>query len=271
MHRKSTPRKRQTSFSATSVGTKTSLFSGRSASYLKNCPRNRKIPDKETVTVTAYQQSWHIFFNCRPYPFFVRDKNSSTLASTPKKRKLKGYGTMERMCDGTHAEEQYNCNDGGHDRECESNGPITPLEMEGARRQMRISKVIRFSAIGMCAFVVVSIGLVCFVGIDTPSSMQKQTLPSSGTSAQSRFPKVQQPVKKIVEDENLVRKLREEFHEWIHHHGRNYGSKSEKEKRFHIWKENHYRCVEFTGILEKFNFCNFPCFENYNLCIEYLK
>jgi len=38
--------------------------------------------------------------------------------------------------------------------------------------------------------------------------------------------------------------LREEFETWVKNHKRNYGSKEETEKRWHIWKENHYKTIE---------------------------
>ena len=40
-----------------------------------------------------------------------------------------------------------------------------------------------------------------------------------------------------------LRELREEFDGWAAHHGKNYHSAEEKEKRFRIWTENHQRYV----------------------------
>ena len=40
-----------------------------------------------------------------------------------------------------------------------------------------------------------------------------------------------------------LRELREEFDGWAAHHGKNYDSAEEKEKRFQIWTENHQRYV----------------------------
>ncbi len=78
---------------------------------------------------------------------------------------------------------------------------------------------------------------------------------SIGGSRSSGLPRVKRPSAAIEHDndngdsrgdgEGMMRKLREEFHEWIEHHGRDYGSEQEKEKRFHIWKENHFRYVVY--------------------------
>lgn len=38
--------------------------------------------------------------------------------------------------------------------------------------------------------------------------------------------------------------LRVEFENWVKHHKRNYGSKEETEKRWLIWKDNHFRTVQ---------------------------
>jgi hypothetical protein len=35
--------------------------------------------------------------------------------------------------------------------------------------------------------------------------------------------------------------LREEFGTWMEKHGKRYGSSEEKERRFHVWKRNHFR------------------------------
>lgn len=40
----------------------------------------------------------------------------------------------------------------------------------------------------------------------------------------------------------LLSKMREEFHLWAKEHGREY-TVEEKDKRFHIWVQNHLRCV----------------------------
>lgn len=70
---------------------------------------------------------------------------------------------------------------------------------------------------------------------------------NSNTSNNSNnIPKVKKPQNNINKhDETLITKLRNEFHEWTKDHGREYGSTEEKEKRFHIWKDNHFRFVLF--------------------------
>jgi hypothetical protein len=40
----------------------------------------------------------------------------------------------------------------------------------------------------------------------------------------------------------FLSKMREEFHLWAKEHGREY-TEEEKDKRFHIWVQNHLRCV----------------------------
>lgn len=42
-------------------------------------------------------------------------------------------------------------------------------------------------------------------------------------------------------DERILTRLRDEFHEWIEHHSRDYENDEEKDFRFNVWKENHFR------------------------------
>lgn len=182
------------------------------------------------------------------------------------KRKPLGYGTINTMSTEAHKEQQQLAHDETGDAcESELSGRIIPVELEATSvlRQNRLLKSARLVGFGLLTFTAISVGVICIIGnggTTASHAAQKQYMAASSRGSKGRtdivLPKVKRPPKlDAVEDETVIRKLREEFHEWIHHHGRDYGSDSEKEKRFHIWKENHFRCVEnifqfqFTGSL----------------------
>lgn len=57
------------------------------------------------------------------------------------------------------------------------------------------------------------------------------------------------PVRGVAKPEKgtlkrALRELRQEFEEWVVTHDKNYHSHDEKERRFHIWKENHFKTQE---------------------------
>lgn len=224
---------------------------------------------QKAYDLTVYSSiDWHTFFNGWTFPFFFvgahhhdNNNNSSRPSSNYKSRpRQQGYGTINYnvnnhnsidMVDDTHqAQHQDDESDDCQSRsQSESNKPIIPLELEASsERQSKLSKSIRLYALGLCAFAAISVGALICIG---PGS-EPQAVPSSKRVRQEQvpssyaLPRVKQPkdLKDVHEDEGMIRKLREEFHEWTKHHGRDYGNDTEKEKRFHIWKENHFRCVE---------------------------
>ena len=149
----------------------------------------------------------------------------------------------------TDTNESFAPNDEGSTAPSSSPRARLPLEFQAStQRQRKLSRSIRVYAAGLCAIAAIGIGLVCLVNGNTDAqivSTPATTAGRNGTPKAYTLPKVQQPknLKENPEHESLLRKLRDEFHEWTEHHGRDYGDEAEKDKRFHIWKENHFRCA----------------------------
>lgn len=168
----------------------------------------------------------------------TKKKKSSTLFS-----RRTGYGTMESIV----GKEDMNIIE-------QDEGNRVPLELEVRRDRMNSTYGVRKYAIAMSAVLAVGFVILSFTNnnntydiVATPKRTFSN-LDNNSKQAQNevyRLSKVQQP-KRLEEEpvhESTLRKLKEEFHEWMEHHKRDYGSEEEKEKRFHIWKENHFRYV----------------------------
>jgi len=193
----------------------------------------------------------------RPPPKSSHPNSSSHQPSHFHKRTLGyGYGTIDNMVDSqNHAlSENIPYDEGGNSSCTDRSAGKPPLEFEAStQRQRRTSKSIRLYAISLCVAVALGAAFACLSNgsIDAQlasspasrSSLVDDTNKQSAEKKAYRIPKVQQP-KRLEEDpehETMIQKLRDEFHEWVEHHSRDYGSDEEKEKRFHIWKENHFR------------------------------
>ena len=140
--------------------------------------------------------------------------------------------------------------------------------------QKKFLKSIRMYALGIFAVAISTTAMVCFFAKDVSSSYSSNLKSDhdhntnrimmmmysskhdsdsnnnhqrrrSASSSKKAIPSVKQPTRNIdhhqEEDEGFIRNLRKEFHEWVEHHARDYGSDEEKEKRFRIWKDNHFR------------------------------
>lgn len=121
---------------------------------------------------------------------------------------------------------------------------ITNVEMEleaSVQRQRSLLKSIRLCATRLCT--VAAIGMLLTLFTTNNSKLKVSDATESSVLSPNKLSRVQKP-KKLVDTphhEEFIRKLREEFHEWALHHGRDYGSDDERERRFHVWKENHIR------------------------------
>ena len=187
--------------------------------------------------------------------------SSSRQRSHLYKRTL-GYGTIDSMVNSQNhpLSESVPCDEGGFAPGTDRSAGKLPLKFEAStQRQRMTSKSIRLYAIYLCATVALGAVFACLS--DGSVDAQLATSPASrsslidGTNKQKaekkpyRMPKVQQSKRLLEEDpehETMIQKLRDEFHEWVEHHSRDYGSDEEKEKRFHIWKENHFRYDFFS-------------------------
>lgn len=168
----------------------------------------------------------------------TKKKQSSSLLS-----RRTGYGTMESIV-------------GKEDMDIieQDEGDRVPLELEALKGRKNPSYGVRKYVIAMSAALAIGFVLLSFTNNnnthDSVATSKRAFSNLDNNSKQSqnevyRLAKVQQP-KRLEEEpmhESTLRKLKEEFHEWMEHHKRDYGSVEEKEKRFHIWKENHFRYV----------------------------
>jgi len=110
-------------------------------------------------------------------------------------------------------------------------------EISTPKRQKIFLRSIRMYATRTCIVAIIGTALMCVVGrlsgqylsVDAP----RRSVSNTKSNNKARHL-----------DKELISKLKEEFHEWTKHHGRDYGSDEEKEKRFHVWKENHFRTIE---------------------------
>ena len=74
-------------------------------------------------------------------------------------------------------------------------------------------------------------------------------LPSSNASTILLQPRKLAPARGVVKPQKgalrrALRELRQEFDDWVETHGKKYHSHDEKERRFDIWKDNHFRTQE---------------------------
>jgi len=168
-----------------------------------------------------------------------------------------GYGTITNMPDcQNHGQLQNNALDKG-EISCSIDTRSAfkmPSEFESSTQRQRRMKSIRLYAILLCT--TISIGSILVYRVKGSADIELAKLSMSRSSLvdrsiqsfgkASKMSKVEQPTKRLEEDpdhKTIIQKLRGEFHEWMDHHSRDYGSDDEKEKRFHIWKENHLRYV----------------------------
>ena len=177
-------------------------------------------------------------------------RNLTTSLSLTKKKKSSslfsrrtGYGTMESIT----GKEDMNIIE-------QDEGDRVPLELEARKGRKNPTYGVRKYAIAMSAVLAIGFVLLSFTNHnnahDVVATPKRPSSNLDNNSKQSqnevyRLAKVQQP-KRLEEEpvhKSTMRKLKEEFHEWMEHHKRDYGSEEEKEKRFHIWKENHFRYV----------------------------
>ena len=137
------------------------------------------------------------------------------------------------------------------------------FQASSSTTEQKLLKSIRMYAFGICAIALCCTGaLVLADGMTPPTdtysdaegmtrsirvvnegNQDKSQQASHGINSHRRF----------HDSEGFVAKLRDDFHEWIEHHGREYGSDEEKEKRFHIWKENHMRYVLSNELKRRFS------------------
>ncbi len=155
----------------------------------------------------------------------------------------------------------------GHQRRRDEYTSIPSLhshQFQTSSTQQKFLKTISVYLLAICAIALCSTGaLVMMDGETSLPSLDAYNLEGGeltrmtrsindgdkerNTEQQASFNNVDGSVHKRFHDEGYIAKLRDEFHEWIGHHGREYGSESEKEKRFHIWKENHMRYVSYIN------------------------
>jgi len=141
-----------------------------------------------------------------------------------------------------------------------SDNIVQPLEIEESqRRQSRLLRSIRLSAVGIFIIAMTGVGIISLTDAYTNNNIQSNSHLSASAKISSRsssrrengnashsLSKVQQPkaMEGSPEHESMIRQLRDEFHGWAKNHQREYSTKAEKEKRFHIWKENHFRTMD---------------------------
>ena len=221
------------------------------------------------VNTAGTAQSTFIDFQRPPTSFH---HNSSSHQRSHFHKRTLGYGTIDNMVDSQNhvLSESVPCYEGGIASGTDRSAGKLPLEFEAStQRQRRTIKSIRLYAISLCAAVALGAVFACLsngsVDAQLASSPASRSSLIDGTNKQKaekkayRMPKVQQPKRLLEEDpehETMIQQLRDEFHEWVEHHSRDYGTDEEKEKRFHIWKENHFRydfLSHFVDYDKKFN------------------
>ncbi len=146
---------------------------------------------------------------------------------------------------------------------------IHPHQFQTSSNQKKFLKSVRVYALGICIFAFSSAVIGCTLGrssfVEDHNLYQLDGISSRTTkfmdedihrksvgkrrenghdhdrSSNGSKNKKGKLAKAHHRDEGMLAKLRDEFHEWITHHGRDYGTEEEKEKRFDVWKENHFR------------------------------
>ncbi len=231
--------------------------------FIKSPGVYKTLPQKKTIYGERYPPHSFLGYSGRwtysHISFFQRHKHknygtatahTSSVFTPPIMSSQEGCATESTTISGISSEE--------NERITES------LDVElSSRRQMSSSRPIRFYT-GLFAIVMVVVGLSCFTnnndnvhGMTSESDSRVSSIlkpRARDRNSSQTLPKVQQPTKLLSKEEHpdhnsLIRKLRSEFHEWTVEHGRDYGSRDEKEKRFQIWKDNHLRCVVFVLIV----------------------
>jgi hypothetical protein len=120
---------------------------------------------------------------------------------------------------------------------------IAEMEFEvSVQRQRSLLKTLKTCATSLCVIAAMAVLFAQFV-TNSSEELIVSDSPVSYMQSPNKLTRVHKPtdLKEIPQHENMIRKLREEFNEWALHHGRDYGDDDERERRFHIWKENHFR------------------------------
>jgi hypothetical protein len=184
-----------------------------------------------------------------PFPSHHKPNARLQQQSFTEKRPV-SYGTLDSTTE-TVDQNIFHRNEMQHDS---VNSDRTPLHVEmeidaSVQRQRLLLKSIRTCATGLCIIAGTVMLVAYFTNNNTkPSVIETPALTLQHPNKRSR---VKQPAR-LVEfphRETVIRKLREEFHEWALHHGRDYGTDEERERRFHVWKDNHVRYVSYFYII----------------------
>ena len=138
-----------------------------------------------------------------------------------------------------------------------------PFQASSSTTEQKFLKTIRMYALGICAIALCCTGtLVVADRIGSPTIIYSEAegmtrsvrvVNEGNHNNNQQAPHGSNSHRRFHDDEGFIAKLKDEFHEWIEHHGREYGSDEEKEKRFHIWKENHMRYVHSNEIMYRFS------------------
>jgi hypothetical protein len=114
--------------------------------------------------------------------------------------------------------------------------PIIQTETAGliSRRRNSMEFIKKYSRLSSVVFCVV----IVFFG--TTRHTQDKATTSSPENAYGSSRGRQSSKLKEHEDHHILNKMREEFNVWVKEHGREY-AEEEKDRRFHIWTQNHLR------------------------------